>query len=316
MALSRPLRKPAADSLTVASVAARLAVFMTAGLSPKRSWEELGDGELHTHTDNLIGQVNDLVRDGLLVHDALADVTGSEDEAWRVLAAVHSVAHDTGSPLGEALWALSDALQERHEAERAVHAAVLVPLYTQRLLMGLPVLGLLISLALGVDTIGFLTGHPLGWISLGLAIVLMMVAGRWTKNMVRRSLPQPGYLSPALDLLAIATSGGALPDTARHRVVDALTKHDLVHPPGAALEKLPELSRRVGVPLRALARAEASWTRARAKADAADSAAALSVKILIPLGALVLPAFILVAVIPVVFALLEGALAPGGVGLW
>jgi tight adherence protein B len=65
-----------------------------------------------------------------------------------------------------------------------------------------------------------------------------------------------------------------------------------------------------------LAKAEASWARARAKATALEGANALSVKILFPLGALVLPAFVLIAVIPVVFALLQGALSGDVARLW
>jgi tight adherence protein B len=316
LALSPLLPKPSNQSLLVAGIAARLAVFMGAGLSPTRSWQELVDADDESAEAELIREVNDRVGAGASLVAAVAEVTQGEDDAWRVLAATHTVAHDTGAPLGEALWALSTALGERYDAERAVRATILAPIYTQRLLMGLPVLGLVVSAALGVNALGFLTSSALGWGLLVVAAVLMVVAWRWSRHMIRQALPGPGFLSPALDLLAIATSGGASPEVARNRVEGALIRHSLDSPESTTLDRLPALSRRVGIPLRALAVAEASWSRARVKADASEKAAALSVKILIPLGVLVLPAFVIVGVIPVVFALLSGVFGAGGEALW
>jgi len=316
LALSPLLQKPSSHSLLVAGVAARLAVFMGAGLSPTRAWQELVEVDDDTVEADLIREVNDRVVAGEPLVDAVAEATAAEDDAWRVLAAVHTVAHDTGAPLGDALWALSAALRERFDAERAVRATILAPVYTQRLLMALPLLGLLVSAALGVNAIGFLTASGLGWTSLVVATLLMAGAWRWSRTMIRQALPGAGFLSPALDLLAIATSGGGSPEAARTRVRNALTRHDLPAPDADTFDRLPALSRRVGIPLRALAIAEASWSRARVKADATESAAALSVKILIPLGALVLPAFVIVGVIPVVFALLSGAFGSGAEELW
>lgn len=317
MALRRLLRRPSADSLGVAGVAARLAVFMQAGLSPLISWRQLvGDEEEQTLTEEMVGRIVDLLDDGHNVPDALAIATRDDDESWRVLAAVHAVAHQTGAPLGDALWALSGALAERDEVTQAVRQAIIAPVYTKRLLMALPLLGLATSWALGVDAIGFLTGSALGVVSLVVAALLLIGAERWSGHMIREAIPGPGYLSPALDLLGIASSGGASPEVARKRVEQALEDFQLASPDRDTVGQLTMLSRRVGVPLRALARAEASWSRARAKAFATEKAHALSVRILFPLGALVLPAFVLIAVVPVVFALLQGALSAGGTGLW
>jgi tight adherence protein B len=302
--------------VVVAGTAAQLAVFLGAGLTPQRAWQALDDDLVPVDAGSVITRVNSRVFTGESLVDVLADETAHEDEAWRVVAAVHTVAHLTGAPLGEALWALSTALQERYDAERAIRAAILAPVYTQRLLMALPVLGLVMSGALGVNALGFLTGSGIGWLSLVGAMVLMLTAHHWSSSMVSQALPGPGYLSPALDLLAIASAGGASPEMARDRVIATLDYHGLPLPSAHTVDQVTAVSRRVGVPLRSLAKAEASWSRTRAKADAVEKASALSVKILIPLGTLVLPAFVLVAVVPVVFVLLGGVIGAGGTGLW
>ena len=316
MALLPSLPKPSREAITVAALAARLAVFLGAGLAPVRAWQALeeaadGDGDA-----GVISRINRRLVGGDTVPEVLWEETVDEEEAWRVVAAVYDVAHVTGAPLGDALWSVSTALQERYEAERAVRSAIVVPLYTQRLLMALPLVGMGASAALGVNSLGFLTQSALGWVSLGCAGLLMVIAHRWSSRLVLAALPGPGYLSPGFDLLAIASSGGATPETASQRVIEALAKYRLVTTAGDAISRLATLSRTVGVPLRALAKAEASWSRSRARADAVERASALSVTILVPLGLLVLPAFVLVAVVPVVFALLGGVLGSGVGGLW
>ena len=316
MVLFRSRQQRSSDAVAVAGVAARLAVFMGAGLPPKRAWQELAHLEEESEDGDFFREVDTRTVAGEPLEEALSEVTADREEAWRVLSAVHQVAHHTGAPLSDALWALSLALRDRHDAERHVRSTILAPLYTKRLLLALPLFGLIVAGILGVNAFGFLTGAALGWLSLVMAGVMVFAAERWSSAMVRDATPGPGYLSPACDLLAIATSGGASPEVAKARVEEALIRHELPEPEEGTLQRLTELSRRVGVPLRQLAKAEAEWSRAKARALAADKTAALSVKILVPLGSLVLPAFVLVAVVPVVFSLLEGAFAPGGSSLW
>jgi tight adherence protein B len=316
LALLPSLPKPSRATIAVAGTAARLAVFLGAGLAPVRAWQALEAAAGAGEETEVISRINRRLAGGATVPEALWEETDDQDEAWRVVAAVYDVAHVTGAPLGDALWSLSTALQERYEAERAVRAAIVAPLYTQRLLMALPLVGVLAAAGLGVNSFGFLTQSPLGWVSLGVAVFLMAAAQRWSSRLVQRALPGPGYLSPAFDLLAIASSGGAAPEVASERVTRIMAKYRLVMTSGDAVSRLASLSRSVGVPLRALAKAEASWSRSRARAEAVEKASALSVTILVPLGLLVLPAFVLVAVVPTVFALLSGVLGSGSGGLW
>lgn len=314
----RPLIPPTTpDTELVAAIAARLAVFFRAGVNPRRAWEEVGPEQADDlHQGSPLRAILWRVGAGESVGDALLEETATAGEPWRILAAVYWVAHQTGTPMGDALWALSQALRERHDAERAVRSTLQAPLYTQRLLLALPLLGLLVAGALGVDAVGFLTGSALGWLALVLALALVATALVWTRRLITWALPGPDYLSPALDLLAIATAGGASPERAKKRVEEALECHGLISGDLGMLDSLTSLSRRVGVPLRSLAQAEASWMRVRAKALVTERAEALSVKILLPLGGLILPVFVLVGVVPVVFALLQGALTPTNGLLW
>jgi len=158
---------------------------------------------------------------------------------------------------------------------------------------------------------GVILGHdPLGSLSFSGAGVLMGVAGWWISILQRDALarPDPGEIS--LELFAIATAGGALPEAAWERVQTALVSFDLPGSESTEVRALSELSRRVGVPVSALARQHSGLMRQRWRTDALERINRLGVQVVIPLGVLVLPAFVLVAVIPLGLAIWsEAALA-------
>lgn len=301
----------------LASTAARLAVFLRAGLSATRAWEELArDPELDDPTRELADEIHRGLERHIRHRDAVVDACATRGEPARVFAALVQVADEAGAPLHSALWSLAEALRDRLAVEAEVRAIAAAPRQTAWLLMALPPLGLLVAWALGVEVGDFFMDTALGGVSLVLAVILYVTAWAWMRRLVSQLLPDAGYLSPAHDLLAVATAGGALPETALARVQRALELSDLDLSTLPAIERLTDVSRRVGVPISVLATTEASWQRHRARAEASDAAATLSVQILIPLGLLLLPAFVIVGVVPVVVSLLQDAIASGQTGLW
>jgi tight adherence protein B len=73
----------------------------------------------------------------------------------------------------------------------------------------------------------------------------------------------------------------------------------------AAIAGLVLLSREAGAPLGELARADAVEARSSARADARQSAERLAVRLMLPLGACILPSFLLLGVIPMMVGLLS-----------
>ncbi len=301
----------------VAAVASKLAVFFQAGVSPARAWEELARG---WDQPSEAGEVSESIYQALLAgarhRTAVWESCEERGEAWRCLAAVVAVADESGAPIAEALWSLSETLRERVAIESDIAAMVQVPRQTTVLLLALPLVAIWMAGALGVNALAFLTGSTLGWISLLAAVGAIAVALRWMRRLTLSVLPQPGSLSPATDLLRVATSGGALPEVALARVHSVLEALDLLPKSTTSLSELVLVSRRAGIPLGTLAKSTAQWDRQALKAHAAEATAALSVRVLLPLGLLVLPAFVLVGVFPVVFTLLRGALSPTSGVVW
>jgi len=301
----------------MATLSARLAVFFQAGLSPAKAWEELArDGQIGEAGQALAGRIQSHLQGGGRHAESVRRACEAGGEPERVFSAVVVVADESGTALYQALWALAEALRDRVSVEAEIRSIVQAPRQTTLLLLALPPLSLVVAGLLGVNALGFLTGSAFGWLLLILAALLYVAAIVWMGRLVAQLMPDSGYLSPARDLLAVASQGGALPEVAEARVNRVLLAHGLAESDNADIAHLTALSRRVGIPISRLSVAEATWQRHHARAEAAEAAQSLSVRILIPLGLFILPAFVAVGVVPVIFALLEGALRPDQQGLW
>jgi tight adherence protein B len=232
----------------------------------------------------------------------------AEAEAWRGLAAAWAVATDAGAPLAPTLRSLAISLRELAQAQRDIRVALAAPAATARMVMVLPVVGVLFGMALGFDTLATLTTTPLGLACLGAGGVLLLVANRWNRHLIRGA--QPRQLTPGLeyDLTAIAVSGGAALERARAAVERAVERFELAHAAADGVESVLELSRRAGVPAAELLRGEAEEVRRTARSEVSERAAALSVLLLLPLGVCVLPAFMAVGVLPLVITIVTSSL--------
>jgi tight adherence protein B len=288
---------------TIAAVVQRLAVLLAAGIPPIAAWGYLEEGEP-------AAQIAAGCLAGATVPAAIAGAADSASRsdalAWRGLATAWAVATDVGSPLAPTLRDFAGSLRDLAQAQREIAVAMAAPNATARLVLALPVVGLLFGMLLGFDTIGTLFTTPIGWICLGLGAGLMLGASRWNRRLVRSA--QPRDLTPGLafDLLAIAVSGGGSLDRARSVVAAAIEQFCL---DGAlateGTDEVLDLSRRAGIPAAELLRSEADERRRQARADASAQALALSVRLMIPLGVCVLPAFMVLSVVPLLVTVLR-----------
>ena len=134
-----------------------------------------------------------------------------------------------------------------------------------------------------------------------------MFAGiRWNRRMIRVATPKDRTPGLAIDLMAVAMSGGGSIDRARMLLAKARARFLT----GAAAESrvvddVLELAQRAGVPAAELLRSEAAARRRDARSEGQRSAAALAVRLMIPLGICVLPAFMLVGVAPLLLAIVS-----------
>jgi tight adherence protein B len=270
-------------------------------------------------TARLLERVAVLVGAGVPTQRAWTLATRSSDRALRVPRALRrdvegvlAVAGQTGAPVVPAMRALAAALRETAETDRAVRVALAGPRTSARVVLALPLFGVVLGATWGVDTVGVLLGSPAGRVALVTAVLLVVVAARWTARLVRAATPDGSVPGLLLDVWAIAVSSGGAWGGARDRV-DAVFGERIW--PAADEQRLAEtleLAERAGVPAAGLLRASAVDLRAECAAEGLADAERLAVRLVLPLGVCVLPAFVLVGVVPVVVGLLSstGGLLP------
>ena len=304
----------------VAAATERLAALLTAGLAPAAAWRNLvppgdrgPDGSAGPRTDDarLVGAAADAAGDGGSVAEAIERARAAHADAspaWSMLAAVWAVADAAGAPLAGCLAMLAEALRSEAQLRREAAAALAGPAASARLVAALPVIAVAFGALLGFDTIGVLIGGPIGLACLVAGSALLWAGARWSRSLVARaSVAQPAA-GLELELLAVALTSGASLARAEELVDRALRAHlPAVTTSGAAAPVL-QLAEQAGAPVAELLRAEAARLRGAARAEGAVRAAALGVRLMIPLGCCVLPAFVLLGVAPLLISVVTGTL--------
>lgn len=296
----------------VAIVVHRLAVLLAAGVAPHSAWGYVASGG-----DGIVHSVARDLQSGVSATDAILAATGDAAESvasvggridgppWRAVAAAWQVATAAGAPLAPALRSFAGALRERAESRRDLRVALAGPAATTRIVVLLPLIGLLFGVALGFDTLGVIVGTVPGALCFVVGTALLFVARRWNRRLLLSATPADDAPGLRLDLVAIAVSGGAALDRALGSV-DAALEYCAVSAGGAdAVDEVIALSRRAGVPAAELLRAEAEDARRVARSAAKQGAAKLAVTLMIPLGVCILPAFMLLGVAPLMIAVIS-----------
>jgi tight adherence protein B len=289
------------DVAAIAAVVQRLAVLLAAGVAPVAAWGYLSEGEVSARIA--------AAASGGRIPEAIIGVVDTlpppEALAWRGLATAWAVALDAGAPLAPTLREFAASLRDLAEAQREIAVALAAPVATTRLVMALPVIGLFFGFVLGFNPIGTLVTTPAGWACVVVGGGLMLAASRWNRRLVRSA--QPRDLTPGLeyDLVAIAVAGGGALDRARRSVALAMEQYGAgVRQDEAGIDSVLDLSRRAGVPAAELLRTEATERRRSARAEVRQRAEALSVRLMLPVGVCILPAFMLLGVVPMLLTVI------------
>ena len=297
-------RSAAPDSLTQsASLVSRVALLVGGGVSTHTVWDALAEDP---STGRVARRIEAARAAGASTPEALAQA------GFTPLAAVWQVAEHAGAPMAEALRRLAAQLHDLVAAQRRRRVAFAGPAATMRLVMLLPVLGFVFSALLGFNAIGALVSSAVGWVVL-VGGVLLIWAGRvWSIRLLNRAAGAPRLPGFAAELVATALSGGLGVDAARVSATDALDRYRVddralheVMGVESDLARHAAFAARAGVPVAELLRAEADRERLDYTAEIDETAAKLGVTLMLPLGVCVLPAFILLSVVPMMLALVQ-----------
>ncbi len=114
-----------------------------------------------------------------------------ERRIWGELAACFEIAEASGCPLADVLTRFAAQLEVEDDAEAARQTALAGPKATVTLLTWLPLLGLGLGMALGVDPLSVLLGTPLGTAALAAGVVLTVAGRIWSARLVRSAIGRP-----------------------------------------------------------------------------------------------------------------------------
>lgn len=280
----------------VAEVVRTLAVLLQAGAAPLTAWRHLAESGSSDAVEVLAD-----VEQGRPLVDAIRLRGG----VWRTVAAAWGISATVGAPLGEVLRAIAAALEGAGDIRAEVSIALAEPAGTARLMLWLPLVGLLLGTALGFDTVTVLLTQPAGWVCLASGLGLLSAARAWTRALVRRAAPPAGIPGIRAELLVVALTGGTAIPRARSLVEQESAAEDDPGTAGETIERVLRLSAAAGVPAVELLRAEADRARRDARTVGRTGAARLSSRLLLPLGACTLPAFMLLGVAPLILSVLS-----------
>ena len=297
-------KKPASLAV-VAAVTQRLAVLLAAGVAPASAWGYLGSSPV---VARVVASRADAAHIAGVIVDAASGMPPLEAGGWRGLAAAWAVANEAGAPLAATLRDHAAALRSLAQVQRDIQVALAAPVATARLVLALPAVGVLFGLFMGFDTAHTLFATPVGWACLAVGGGLILVATRWNARLVRTAQPTDAAPGIECELMAVAVGGGGSLAAARRGLEAALRTFGLGGDLGR-LDEVLELSARAGVPAAELLRSEAEEARRSARAAAQEKAAALSVRLMLPLGLCILPAFMVLGVFPLLAAVISSTVA-------
>lgn len=290
-----------------------------------------------------IGAVVARLEAGVAPDDAWARVLGVGVEAdgapaiaghaAREVRAAARLSRETGAPLAAVLRVVAEALAARDDVRQRREAALAGVRASERLLLALPWAGVAMAALVEPRTFEVLTGTAFGWALVTVGSALAFAGSKWMRALIENA-ERAGEDSPPVSLaLALAEaavhSGAAVP-----RALASV---------GAALaaegKQLREVARSLvaGDPwAEAWGRAEPNWAPLRAALEpawwegaspmpvlraeresrarelsgqAAEAASRLEVLSALPLALCLLPAFVVVGIVPLVVAVAGAAVA-------
>lgn len=324
-------------SLMVAEVASRLRAGAPVNTAWEKTWNARGDGTslggiddegvpiiIRSYATRMTAQSIRSPSDLFRYFQAITPRGRSSNRAAQALVAACRFTGTLGAPLAEVLEIIADGVDEAETAEHARTIASSGPRSSARILTALPVLGVVVAHIIGARPIERWSDGAIGTVSVVIGVVCFtagqLLSARMLAAVRRRAdrvdeailcdLAVAGLRSGASISSILQAIGRAADLEELERIGRELTfgvdwerAWDTVPEGTELLERCLESAWREGnAPIPLLTRGAASL-RARRATDARIEAEKIGVRLVIPLAALLLPAFICLGIVPVLMHL-------------
>lgn len=216
------------------------------------------------------------------------------DAVWQLTLAV-------GAAPISVLQRLAQVFDGQFEHRQQIAVAYAAPKATARLVGLLPLVAILFAQLAGLNPLGAVSHNFVGVASVILGCAMLYFGFLWSTRLLRSAQPKPEDPAAYLELIGLAMQAG-LPLAAAERQV-LMFQEPTAHERNS-LEKAESLSLETGAEMAGILRAAADRLRNESYFAAAKTVNHLTVQLMLPLGLTVLPAFLLLAVVPISLGLL------------
>lgn len=203
-----------------------------------------------------------------------------------------------GSPPAQTLDRLAKVAADNEKARAELTLAQAGPASSARLVLLLPLVVLGLGQLAGLRI--FNSANALTLASMGLGALLLLAGRLWSNRIVKSAEPRNEDPGVAIDAFASGLNGGLSPQTVLSVIAE---KYGDV----STINALITEAERDGIAIANLALATADRLRLESKVAAETKIRQAGVRLMWPLGLAVLPAFVLLAVIPLAASVIQGS---------
>lgn len=247
-----------------------------------------------------------LLRSGVTIDQALASIGGAPTNSV-ALTYLLEVAKDSGASVANEIDAAATLVRARDRFSQRIQVAHANPKSTARLVIWLPILTLAMAQISGWDIIGALTGSPIVFASFLFGLSLLLVSKLITSRMLKKAQPEESVTGFFLLGVALETSGGANLFQAQERASKIYLNLFGQKPANAEITELiqiEQLVRETGARVSELLARQAQSMQEAELLKTELKIEKLAVRLMLPLGLGVLPAFVFLAIVPLMVTML------------
>ena len=221
---------------------------------------------------------------------------------------IWGLAFQIGGPVTLTLERLADVFDRQQKNLSEIQLAFAGPQATAKLVSWLPLAALALAQLVGMNPLAAVTGATAGLVSVVLGLGLLAVGQRWSKRLLEQANSKALDPGAFIDAVLVGLQGG-LPlrksETAAKEHFKIVFQQEVPEKDLALIKTVAELARDSGAALTKILAAEADRLREEERYQISEQIARLGIRLMIPLGVAVLPAFILIAIVPIAISLLS-----------
>lgn len=252
----------------------------------------------------LLAKFNSLLAAGLSAEQAgrAAEITSLSAKLWLCHRFLLCVSEESGASPLTAVRELERIAEQDFENQAKVRVSATVPKATARLVLWLPLAAVAFGQLTGLGSIKVFFESPLAFVALLLGFMLLIAASIWSGRILSNAHDESREDAIALDAMALCLDAGLETKQARDislRNFSVCFNRELNQTEQKQILDLLQFSDLSGAPIAKLLRNCAEQIRRSQSHLQSEILEKLSVRLLYPLATLVLPAFVLIAVLPI-----------------